>query len=114
MSVPEFINKLKSDAKSISFPETIATIDKNYVFTPTAFLNGMQVNGADQNTGSCKIFAFAKLNQLTKLETLSCFGSYYFEDVLQNPELTDHQNIRNIIDSGWEGIHFKNEALRAR
>lgn len=111
MSISEFVNKLKSDAKSISFQETIAVIDVNYSFMPTAFTNGNQHNKAGENNGSCKIFAFAKLNHLDKLETLSCFGSYYFEDVLQNPEGTDHQNIRNFMEYGWEGINFENEAL---
>ena len=111
MSISEFINKLKSDAKSISFQETIAIINANYSFTPTAFSNGNQLNKANENNGSCTIFAFAKLNQLDKLQTLSCFGSYYFEDVLQNPEGTDHQNIRNFMEYGWDGIHFENEAL---
>ena len=111
MSISEFINKLKSDAKSISFQETIAVINANYSFIPTAFSNGNQLNKVNENNGSCTIFAFAKLNQLDKLQTLSCFGSYYFEDVLQNPEGTDHQNIRNFMEYGWDGIHFENEAL---
>lgn len=111
MSVSKFIEKLKTDATSVAFEETIAVIDANYSFTPTAFSNGNQINKARENNGSCKIFAFAKLNQLNKLQTLTCFGSYYFEDVLQNPEGIDHQNIRNFIEFGWDGIHFENEAL---
>lgn len=111
MSISEFIDKLKSDAKSISFQETIAVIEANYSFSTTAFSNGNQINKANENNGSCKIFAFAKLNQLEKLQTLSCFGSYYFEDVLQNPAGIDHQNIRNFMEYGWDGIHFENDAL---
>ena len=98
MIVSEFIKKLKSDAKNISFEESITVIDANYEFTPTSFSNGNQLNKAGENNGSCKIFAFAKLNQLDKLQTLSCFGSYYYQDVLQNPEGIDHQNIRNFMD----------------
>ena len=113
MSISEFIDKLKLDVKSISFQDTIAVIDENYFFTPTVFSNGNQLNKAGENNGSCKIFAFAKLNQLNKLQTLACFGSYYFEDVLQNPEGTDHQNIRNFMEYGWEGIRFEKEALSA-
>ena len=111
MTLSEFINTLKTDATSVSFDETIAIIDANYSFTPTTFSNGKQINQARENNGSCKIFAFAKLNQLDKLQTLSCFGSYYFEDVLQNPTGIDHQNIRNFMESGWGGIHFENDAL---
>ena len=111
MNVCEFIYKLKSDVKSISFQETIAVIDENYSFTPTAFSNGNQLNKAGENNGSCKIFAFAKLNRLDQMQTLSCFGSYYYQDVLQNPEGIDHQNIRNFMEFGWDGIRFDNEAL---
>lgn len=111
MNVSEFIDKLKLDAKSISFQETIAVIDRNYSFTPTTFSNGNQLNKAGENNGSCKIFAFAKWNQLDKLQTLSCFGSYYYQDVLQNPAGIDHQNIRNFMEFGWDGIRFENEAL---
>jgi hypothetical protein len=97
-----------------SFPETIAFIDENYNFTPTTFKNGNQINNADQNNGSCKIFAFAKLNNLDKDKTLALFGSYYFEDVLKNPDGNDHQNIRNFMIFGWEGIVFDGEALKMK
>lgn len=96
-----------------SFPETIAYIDENYIFTPTTFKNGNQINNAGENNGSCKIFAFAKLNQLSKEETLSLFGDFY-QDVLNTPEATDHQNIRNFMTFGWDGIQFEGEALRAK
>lgn len=96
-----------------SFPETIAYIDENYIFTPTKFKNGNQINNAGENNGSCKIFAFAKLNQLSKEETLSLFGDFY-QDVLNTPEATDHQNIRNFMTFGWDGIQFEDEALRAK
>ena len=111
MILSEFINKLKTDATKVSFEETIAVIDANYSFTPTTFSNGNQINQARENNGSCKIFSFAKLNQLDKLQTLSCFGSYYYQDVLQNPEGIDHQNIRNFMEYGWDGIRFENEVL---
>ena len=114
MSISEFINKLKSDPKSISFQETIAVIDENYSFTTSTFSNGNQLNKAGENNGSCKIFAFAKLNRLDKLQTLSCFGSYYYQDVLQNPEGIDHQNIRNFMEFGWDGIQFEGEALHKK
>jgi hypothetical protein len=111
MTIAEFIIKLKNDVEPVSFQETIAVIDTNYQFTPTAFSNGNQINKVGENNGSCKIFAFAKLNQLDQLQTLSCFGSYYFEEVLKNPEGMDHQNIRNFMKIGWVGIRFEKEAL---
>jgi hypothetical protein len=112
MSISEFLKKLKTDDSTVSFQETIAVIDGNYQFTPTAFSNGNQINKVGENNGSCKIFAFAKLNQLNQLQTLSCFGSYYFDAVLKNPQGIDHQNIRNFMENGWDGIGYENQALR--
>jgi hypothetical protein len=96
-----------------SFPETITHIDENYTFTPTTFKNGNQINNASENNGSCKIFAFAQLNNLSKEETLSLFGDFY-QDVLNTPEATDHQNIRNFMIFGWDGIQFEGVVLRAK
>ena len=114
MTVAAYISKLKNTPQEITFPETIAVIEANYTFTPTSFQNGNQRNAAGENSGSCKLFAFAKAQQLTQQETLACFGAYYFDDVLKNPEGTDHQNIRNFILHGWEGIAFEDVALELK
>jgi hypothetical protein len=111
MTIDAFINTLKQSPTSIAFTDTIAVIDAHYQFQPTGFTNGNLHNEAGQNSGSCKLFSFAKWHQLNKEETLACFGAYYFIDVLQNPSGEDHQNIRNFIKKGWEGIVFENEAL---
>lgn len=113
-NISEFINTLKQNPESISFQEVITLIDSNYTFIPTAFKNGKQQNNAGENNGSCKIFAFAKLNNLEKETTLVLFGSYYFDDVLKNPEGNDHQNIRNFMVFGWDGIIFDGNALELR
>ena len=111
MSISSFLQKLKQTPNAITFPETIAVIEENYDFTTTAFENGGQHNAAGENSGSCKLFAFAQLQNLPQEETLSCFGAYYFEEVLENPEGTNHQNIRNFIKTGWHRIQFEGEAL---
>ena len=111
MNLSEFLNKLENSADQISFNETIETIDQTYDFTPTAFTNGETRNAANENSGSCKIFAFAKLNNFSEEQTLHCFGDYYRKDVLDNPAAEDHQNIRNFMQSGWSGINFDSEAL---
>lgn len=111
MTIASFLEKLKQTPNTITFPETIAIIEENYDFTPTAFGNGTQYNAAGENSGSCKLFAFAQLQKVSQAETLACFGAYYFEEVLGDPEGTNHQNIRNFIKSGWEGIKFEGEAL---
>lgn len=111
MDITAFLEQLRENPKSITFQDTIQVIEENYDFSPTAFKNGNQNNSIGENNGSCKIVAFAKLNNLSEEDTLACFGAYYFEDVLQNPEGNDHQNIRNFIKNGWEGIQFEGEAL---
>ena len=111
MTTISFLEQLQENPKSITFQDTINVIEENYDFTPTAFQNGNQHNSTGENNGSCKIFSFAKLQNLSKEATLTCFGSYYFEDVLKNPDGNDHQNIRNFMQFGWDGIHFEGEAL---
>ena len=105
------LDKIHQSPESISFAEVIAYIDANFDFTPTRFVNGTAINEAGQNNGSCKIFTFAQLNSLTVEQTLALFGDYYRVDVLGNPEGSDHQNIRNFLQSGWDGILFGGEAL---
>jgi hypothetical protein len=89
----------------------MALIDSLYEFTPTAFTNGALANDAGQNNGSCKLFSFALLHGLSPQQTLNCFGAYYRDDVLKKPGGTDHQNIRNFMNSGWAGIQFNGSAL---
>lgn len=114
MSLNVFLQRLRANPEHIEFADTIAAIEAAYTYTPTAFRNGELDNAAGQNGGSCKIFAFAKLQQLSEAETLACFGRYYREDVLQHPDATDHQNIRNFIRSGWGGLSFDGEVLQPR
>ncbi|WP_338407354.1 HopJ type III effector protein [uncultured Flavobacterium sp.] len=111
MTIEYFLERLKQTPNSIIFPESIAVIEENYNFTPTSFDNGTLHNAAGENSGSCKLFAFAQLQNLSQAETLACFGAYYFEEVLGDLEGKNHQNIRNFIKFGWDGIQFKGEAL---
>ncbi len=111
MSIDAFIAKINTTPDTIHFTDTIAIIDANYNFTPTAFQNGLLKNDAGQNSGSCKLFSFAQLHKLTEAQTLICFGDYYRIDVLQHPDAQDHQNIRNFMNFGWSGITFEGAAL---
>lgn len=110
-AMENFLHFLATAPDRISFDDTIAVIDAHYDFTPTAFRNGGFENVAGQNNGSCKVFSFARLLRLTPQQTLHCFGSYYRNDVLNHPAGSDHQNIRNFIRTGWEGIVFQGDAL---
>jgi hypothetical protein len=111
MTLNEFLQKLIDNPDQIEFNDTMAVVEAHYEFIPAQFTNGDTLNEANQNNGSCKIFAFGLLNSLTESQTLSCFGQYYRDDVLGHPEATDHQNIRNFMKTGWDGIHFSSAAL---
>jgi hypothetical protein len=114
MTIDLFKTKLKNHPKQIDFSETMQIIESNYEFTPTAFQNGSLKNDEGQNSGSCKLFAFAKAQQLSKAETLACFGQYYFKEVLEDPNGEGHQNIRNFMKTGFEGLEFLGEALKEK
>ncbi|SMP23730.1 HopJ type III effector protein [Chryseobacterium profundimaris] len=106
--------QLENAPETVEFKDVIAFIDEHYDFTPTKFTNGNTMNEAGQNNGSCKIFSFAKLNDLSKQETLYLFGEFYREDVIKSPEGTDHQNIRNFMEFGWDGVSFEGKALQRK
>lgn len=111
MSISVFKAKLKNTPNTIVFSETMQVIEANYEFTPTAFKNGNLENEKGQNSGSCKLFAFAKAEGLTKADTLACFGQFYFEDVLNDPNGSGHQNIRNFMNTGFDGLSFDENPL---
>ncbi len=115
MTPEQIISLVKSTPEAISFGQVIKTIDKYYTYNPARFYNGLGEfridNKAGDNVGSCKIFSFAKLHLLNQTQTLACFGKYYRHDVLPKPNNTDHANIRNFMQYGWEGIEFETEAL---
>ena len=114
MNINDFLQQLKQAPGSITFTNTMDTVAANYHYTPTAFKNGLAINAAGTNEGSCKLFAFAQLQNLTQEQTLACFGDYYRIDVLKNPDASDHANIRNFLVTGWDGIQFEGQALKAR
>ena len=111
MALNAFLKQLNASPNNVAFNDTIALIDALYDFTPTSFKNGSLLNEAGKNNGSCKLFSFAKLQGLSQQQTLHCFGAYYRDDVLQHPDGTDHQNIRNFMKTGWAGIDFDGKAL---
>jgi len=112
MTIEAFKEKLNSSS-TVSFQDTMEVIETNYDFEPTAFSNGDCSNEAGQNSGSCKLFSFAKLQNFDKETTLQCFGTYY-QDVLNTPDGDDHQNIRNFMKTGWDSVSFDKEALHLK
>jgi hypothetical protein len=111
MTINELLRQLREAPESIEFTEVMLVISQFYDYTATDFSNGTLLNKAGTNEGSCKIFSFAQLHQLSGYETLSLFGTYYRNDVLANPSGTDHGNIRNFMVTGWAGIKFANSVL---
>ena len=111
MDLATFLATLNNNPSEIDFEDTIAVIEANYQFTPTAFHNGDLHNDPGQNNGSCKILFFGLLHELGDSRTLACVGRYYRNDVLLNPKGDDHQNIRNFLRYGWDRVSFNGEAL---
>ncbi len=110
MQITEFLTALDQSPESLTFADTLAVIDAHYGYRPTVFRNGNTENAAGTNEGSCKVFAFGLDQQLDKEQTLACFAQFY-RDVLATPTGDDHQNIRNFMVNGWEGIQFEGQAL---
>jgi hypothetical protein len=100
-------------AHTIPFNEVITFIETYYQHTPTAFKNGEAINEANQNQGSAKVFAFAQMHQLSAADTLYLFAEHY-QAVLASPEAVDHQNIRQFMIHGWEGIKLEGIALNLK
>ena len=94
------IQQLKDN--SLTFKEVIGFIETYYQHQPAAFRNGDAYNEATQNQGSAKVFAFAQTNGLSKEDTLYLFAEHY-RAVLNTPDGTDHQNIRQFMKHGWNG-----------
>lgn len=112
-ALDNLLSQIKQATQNVEFEQVMQVINDNYHYHATAFTNGELVNDAGTNEGSCKIFYFAKLNALSPQQTLACFGRYYRDDVLNHPEGNDHGNIRNFINTAWQGIEFTSVALVA-
>ena len=109
-SIETYIASLENGASAIDFALTLAVIDAHYCFAPTGFKNGNVVNRAGENSGSCKVFSFAQLHKLSKDMTLAMFAEHY-QNVLDNPTLDNHANIRAFMKTGFDGLVFDDEAL---
>lgn len=107
----QLLRNLKDN--KVQFAAVIEMIDSIYIHRPTAFKNGEAFNEASQNQGSAKVFSFAKRIDLSVDDTLLLFAEHY-QSVLNTPKGVDHQNIRQFIKHGWDGIKFEGEALSVK
>lgn len=94
----------------INFADVLAFIDEHYHHSPTAFKNGGQLNAASENQGSARVLYFAQEQNLSKEDTLRLFAEHY-QNVLETPDATNHQNIRQFMQQGWEGVLFEGAVL---
>lgn len=81
----------------ITFQLTMDAVAELYDVREVPFSVGDTKSEAGQNMGSAKVFSFAQISKLDKDQTLNLFGDYYRVDVLENPEGSDHANIRSFI-----------------
>lgn len=103
MAVKSFRQQIReADHK---FADTLAFINQNYSFQPTAFKNGGVENAEGQNEGSCKVLALAILEGFGDEEALWAFAEHY-RSVLATPEGGDHQNIRALQKTGLSDVSF--------
>lgn len=108
MNTAELLNKSKGS--ELQFQEVLAHIADQYIYSASAFQNGALKNSKEENQGSAKVFYFAKLNNLSQEETLGLFAEHY-QNVLDNPAGEGHQNIRQFMSNGWDGVSFEEEVL---
>jgi hypothetical protein len=100
-----FNSNLEMDGDSVMFEDVIKMIDTYYESQLLEFENGDIVNKPGENEGSAKLLSYAALSQLDKDSTLKLWGQYYRE-VKADPDGDNHQNIRNFMKYGWEGVPF--------
>jgi len=101
-----FNANLEMDGESIMFEDVIKLIDTYYESQLLEFRNGDLLNKQGENEGSAKLLSYAALADLDKETTLKLWGQYYRE-VKANPDGSDHQNIRNFMKYGWDGVPFE-------
>ena len=111
MDVDQLLKLINIDPESIEFGEVVLTIDDNYNYEPTRFDNGAVINEAGENDDTCKIFAFAKMHDLDREQTLACFGEFYRDEVREHVHDAGHANIRTFMVCGWRGVEFHGDAL---
>lgn len=104
MNLTEFREQLRSPHHK--FADTLAFIEKNYNYQPTAFKNGETENAKLQNEGSCKVLGLAALEDFSDEEALLAFAEHY-RSVLATPDGEDHQNIRSLQKNGLKAVSFE-------
>ncbi|OEU20818.1 HopJ-domain-containing protein [Fragilariopsis cylindrus CCMP1102] len=98
---------VEMDADSLKMEELMDLIDTHYEVGLLEFKNGDILNKQGENVGSAKLLSYAAISDFDKETTLKLWGQYYRE-VLADPDGDSHQNIRNFMKTGWDGVPFEN------
>ncbi|UYW00811.1 HopJ type III effector protein [Flavobacterium agricola] len=96
--------------QELIFNDVLAHIENLYEAQPTAFTNGSLKNEGTQNQGSARVLFFAKKEGLSANDTLCLFAEHY-QAVLNDPDGEAHQNIRQFMQHGWDGVTFEKDVL---
>src|SRR5690606_41784438 len=100
MKIEQLLHMLRADPHNLMFQTVLDSIDTHYVYTPTAFRNGIEddcvANAAGTNEGSCRVLAFAQLNGLSEAETPACPAQDY-RAVLATPRGSDRATLRKFM-----------------
>ena len=111
MTVDEF--KARLGSTDHHFADTLGFIEQLYHYQPSSFRIGPLYNSAEQNQGSCRIFAMALDLELTDQQALACFAEHY-QLVLAEPDGSGHANIRALMQHGLAAVHFDQPPLTRR
>lgn len=108
-SIPDacevFNANLEMSGDDVTFEEVTELLDEHYESALCEFQNGDLTNKQGENQGSANVLSYAALSNLDEESTLKLWGQYY-RDVKNTPSGSDHQNIRNFMKTGWNGVKF--------
>lgn len=111
MAIEQLTPAYLKENPQIAFADILAYLAERYQYTPQAFHNGSKLNLASENQGSAKVLYFAQSQNWSKEDTLLLFAEHY-QDVLNNPTGTSHENIRQFMQNGWEAVQFDGPVLQ--
>jgi aspartokinase len=95
------------------FSDVLKEINNDYFYSPNGFVVGENKNDSSQNQGAARVLSYAKLKNLSLQQTLELFCEHYIE-VLDTKNSNSHQNIRELIKCGLEGVKFDDDVLVLR
>lgn len=99
-----------SEKKYLLLTATIKALKYFYKIPNSGFSIGNCVNGPNENTGSLLIFMYARAGkQVLSNDQIKELFAEAWDEVVEDPEGSSHQNIRNFIQYGIAGVVFENE-----